>query len=204
MVFVGYAEQTKAYRMYDKSPRSIVIARDVIFYENEIDETESGSICNYNDFFHLDLTQNTDSQECGVNNQLDGNDGDGSNNGGIINDRDAAREVCVGDGGGSSGSESVDAVSSGSSAENMCNQDSNDNVIGHNEDVPKNNDVSDDYEGGNQGVITTYGSGRQKLLRTGQPGRPNNSYNVLNLVQSDDHSIPMNCAEALSSQNSDF
>ena len=30
MIFVGYAEQTKAYRMYDKSSRSIVIARDVI------------------------------------------------------------------------------------------------------------------------------------------------------------------------------
>ena len=45
MIFVGYAEQTKAYRIYDKSSKSFMIARDVIFYENEIDETESGSIC---------------------------------------------------------------------------------------------------------------------------------------------------------------
>ena len=47
MVFLGYAERTKGYRMYDSESKKLHISRDVIFEENK--GWDWSSYCNSQD-----------------------------------------------------------------------------------------------------------------------------------------------------------
>ena len=42
-VLLGYGDTTKGYRFYDPEKRRIIFSRDVVFYENEKETTESSS-----------------------------------------------------------------------------------------------------------------------------------------------------------------
>lgn len=55
---MGYSEEAKAYRMYDKTEKSIIVARDVIFLEDDFQNEETNHL--NNDIFTVNLnTPNT-------------------------------------------------------------------------------------------------------------------------------------------------
>lgn len=146
--FVGYAENTKGYRLYDKHLRSIVISRDVTFFE----ENFSGARCEINN-----KTEHTNHTFISFpdDDVDDTNDDDGGNAAGVGDVEVVAGDVYE---------DALDEADDDA-------EDHDEHLVVDNDQAVDNDEVVGNDEAGEESSEKR-NTGRRRILRTGLPGRP--------------------------------
>lgn len=193
--FVGYATHTKGYRLYDKNNRSIVISRDVTFFENIFSASEchtskyqatNSDVVFYPDSYR-DLTNESLTEGNVGAHDSDFNDDDDDKG---TND-DAGPDVFE-------DAEDDDVFDAVDDAVDDAALDDDDEIFS-NEAKDDNGRVSGKEDGTSKSV-----RGRPRILRTGNPGRPRKvsacRRDVVNKLQLLDRD-PITVKEALESDN---
>lgn len=184
LIFVGYSNQSKAYRLYDSQRRAIVISRDVKFFENSLTEKSSSqstpTLASGNEYFTTPVVVSEDGHAREHSQDIVSADVNQNN-----------QPQCID---GESNAMLPSAAGVGGAVNDECAEHS-----------VNDTDVSTSEEAEETNVVGKRKRGRPKINRTGNVGRPRKLFvvedstvpEVLNSIVSD----PISVREAIESAN---